>query len=217
MEFTFIQILPLALAASVSPTGLLFIMMILSGEAGLKHGARFLFGAALALTVLGLAVMLLWKQGVSEAGAHRSLASGIADITLGLAVVVLLAKAVFMKKEGSSRMSGGGRRPYFALGILYMATNFSTLIPFIAASRIIGSGYLPPWKELVLLAPLVLITMTMVAFPVAVTWLAPRKSQRVLEPLSRFMSRYGARITEGVFLVIAVYLVIHGVATIRFA
>lgn len=217
MEFTFVQILPLALAASVNPTGLLFIMMILAGEAGLRHAVRFMAGATLTLLVLGVVVILLWKQGVSEASAHRSLASGIADITMGLAVIVLLAKAVFMKKESSSRWRGGGRRPYFALGTLYMVTNFSSLIPFIAASRIIGNGDLPAAKEVILLVPLILIVMIMVAFPVAVTWLAPAKSQRVLGPLSGFMTRYGARITEVVFLVIAVYLLAHGVVTIRLA
>lgn len=216
MGSIFIQILPLALAASVNPTGLLFIMMILSGEAGLRHGARFLTGATLMLVVLGLLVVLAWDKGASEASDHRSLASGIADILLGVAVIVLLAKAIFMKKASSPRLRQG-RRPWLALGVLYMLTNFSSLIPFIAAARIIGDGSLSPWEELVLLVPLILIAMTMVTFPVAANWLAPQKSQRVLEPLGRFMSRYGARITEGIFLVIAAYLVLHGVVTIRLA
>lgn len=217
MEMTFIQILPLVLAASMSPTGLLFVMMILAGDSGVRHGTRFLAGATVTLVILGLLVVLAWNKGASEAGSHHALASGIADILLGVAVIALLAKAIFMKKASSSIHAHPSRRPYLILGALYMATNFSTLIPFIAAGRIIAEDNLEHGGEIVLLVPLILITMAMITFPVLLTRIAPHGSQVVLDPLNRFMSRYGARITEVIFLVIAIYLVLHGVVTIKLA
>ncbi|MEK7816705.1 MAG: hypothetical protein AAB281_00455, partial [Actinomycetota bacterium] len=69
MGTTLLEILPLAAAAAVSPTGLLFVMMILSGSEGAERKAtRFVAGAALFLLALGMIVTLAWTPVIKSAG-----------------------------------------------------------------------------------------------------------------------------------------------------
>ncbi|MFA6001518.1 MAG: GAP family protein [Thermoleophilia bacterium] len=214
MEKTLLEILPLALAATISPTGLLFVTMILTGkDHPKKNSVLFLCGSVIFLIVLSTVISLTYKTTVATAS-HPSTLSGVIDIVLGLLIIMVIGKAViFGKKDKPAKKKR--HRPYLVMGFLYMIINASTLIPYIAASKIITQNNIGLGNALLVFTVLILITMFMISFPVIITILLPGKSERVMKPVRSFMSRYGNQIAQAYFFLIAIYLIVHGIVGIR--
>ena len=215
MQKTLIEILPLALAAAMSPSGLLLVFTILSGKKDPKRGSlAFVLGSMLFLIVLGLLVMLTFNPAVKQAN-HPEKISAIIDIVLGSLILVVTGRSLLVKKKEKKASGKSRKRPYFVIGFFYMVVNTSTLIPFIAASKIIAENSLGPGGSVIAFVYLLVITMSLISLPVIMTFLLPAQSEKILGPLKSFMSRHGARIAQVFFLVIAVYLIARGVVDLR--
>lgn len=207
---TMAQVLPLALAADISPSGLLFVMLILSDkDNGKRKSLSFVVGAFAFLIVLGVAVMLTFKA-VAGQSAHPTKLSGIIDILLGLLILVIVAVSVWRKPVAHPNDRQKRKPPYLALGFLFMITNVSTLIPFIAASKIIASAKLGIPDTSAVFAAVIGITMFMVAFPVFISYAAPKKSDKILGPIQTFMRARGKQVADIYFLAMAAYLIARG-------
>lgn len=210
MTATLIQILPLAIGATFSPSGLVLVVGILSGSENPRRKAfAFVTGSASFLLVLGLAVLLVLKPATGAAP-HSHRVSGIIDIVLGLLIVAIVVHGTISKqheKKGDRRR----RVPYGLLGFSFMLVNTSTLVLYVAACKIIVDGGHGLLRNVLLLAVLIAITMFLIAFPVAIAYAAPRGSERILAPVSALMSRYGNRIASVYFLLMAAYLLVRGV------
>ena len=211
MDKTFLQVLPLAIGATISPTGLLFVMMILSGKDNPKKKAlSFILGATLFLTVLGIIIFFTAKPAI-QATNRPDLTSSIIDIVLGLLIVLIVIKSVFFKKKDKTTEAKKHKKPYSVIGFLYMFINVSTLIPFIAAIKIIAENKLAPLDDSSLVVAVILITMLMVAFPVIITYAMPKKSEAILGPVNGFMSKHGSTIANVYFMLMAIYLIYAGI------
>lgn len=211
MAQTFLEILPLAIGAAISPTGLLFVMMILSGKDNSKKSALgFVLGGTLFLTILGLFIFFTAKPVVNSTD-HPNVTSSIIDIVLGILILGIVVKSVFFKKKNKTDDSKKKKRPYPIMGFLYMFINISTLIPFIAAVKIISMNKLVPWDGIAILLITILITMSMIAFPVVITYAMPHKSQKILGPVNSFMAKNGSKIGNVYFALMALYLIYHGI------
>jgi len=214
MEKTFLEILPLAIAATFSPSGLLFITMILSGkEKAQRHALLFLLGAVIFLLILGMVVMETYKSAIGDA-AHPGDSSGIIDILFGTMIILIITRSLIKKDKPQAEPKKQKKRPFVVMGFLYMIINVSTLIPFIAACKIISENQLGFADSLPLFLFLIAVTMLMISFPVIVTLTMPLKSEKVMGPVKSFMSKHGPRIAQVYFLAIGVYLIAHGVARV---
>ena len=212
------EILPLALAATVSPGGLLFVMMILSGKGNARRNSlMFLLGGSFFLIVLGTVVTATYKPAVSSAGNPGRLA-GVIDIVLALLIAVIIIRSMLTgksPKQPQEENPGPRRqRPYPVLGFVFMLINISTLIPFIAAVKLLADDRLGVIENMPMFAILVAVTMFMIAFPVIISYLVPDRSQKVLGPVESFMSRHGQQIAHAYFLAIAAYLAVKGLITL---
>ena len=211
MERTFLEILPLAIGAAISPTGLLFVMMILSGKDNSKKSALgFVLGGTLFLVILGMFIFFTAKPVVNSTN-HPNVTSSIIDILLGVLILGIVVKSVFFKKKPKTDAPKKKKKPYPIMGFLYMFINISTLIPFIAAVKIISMNKLAPWDGVFILLATILIAMSMIAFPVIISYAMPKESQKILGPVNGFMSKNGTKISNVYFTLMACYLVYHGV------
>lgn len=209
MARTFLQILPLALAASLNPTALAFELVIIGdGASGRRDCSRFLAGAVAFLTVLGLLVMLVFRHTVLPSDHHRNLSAAI-DVALGLAIILLVLRSG-LRRRPARKASTERRRPYMLVGFAFMAVNTSTNIPFAAASKEIADAGLITGEAAMLFVLLVAMTVWMIALPVILSYLAPGLAGRFLERMGRLMERYGAYIVRGSFLLAGFYLVGKG-------
>ena len=209
MQEAFLQILPLALAATISPTGLLLVMAILSGKDNPRRKAlEFILGALLFLICLNQVLTRFFPTAFDRTGNPH--ASAMVDIGLGVLIVLIVAKGIFFPKKKKAEKEKKRKQPYFIIGFFFMIVNTSTLIPFIAASKIISDAKLGSIDEIVLDVFLIVVTMALITLPVAVSYLLPKQSEKILAPISSFMDRHGKMLARLVLLAIAVYLIIHG-------
>jgi len=213
MDATFLKVLPLAIGATISPTGLLFVMMILSGKNNPKKKAlTFVIGSTIFLVLLGLLIFFTYKPIVGHS-AHPDDVSSIIDVVLGLLIILIVIKSVFFKKKDKAKDDDTKhKKPYIVLGFLYMLINISTLIPFIAAIKIIAANKLQPFDDISVVVAVIIITMLMVSFPVIITYLMPKESSKILGPVNEFMSKHGSQIANVYFMLMAVYLIYAGSA-----
>jgi hypothetical protein len=215
MEKTLLEILPLAIAATFSPSGLLFVTMILSGkDRPVKNSVVFLSGAILFLIALGSFIMVAYNSAVTSKG-HPGTFAGAIDILLGLLIIVVIGRSLIFKKKEKTVEKKQGRRPYLIMGFLFMLINASSLIPFIAASKIIAENDIGFVNALIAFIALILITMFMVSFPVLVILLMPGRSEKVMVPVKSFISRHGTQVAQAYYFLIALYLIYKGVTGIR--
>jgi len=210
MEHTFFEILPLAIGSAISPTGLLFVMMILSGKNNSKKNAlSFVLGGTLCLTLLGVFIFFTAKPIVTST-IRPDITSSIIDIVLGFLIIVIVITSVFSKKKSKNDAAKNKKRPYSIIGFFYMFINISTLIPFIAAVKIIAMNKLGDWDGIAILLLTIVIAMCMIAFPVVISYAMPQKSQSILGPVNGFMSKNGTKIGNVYFTLMAIYLIYHG-------
>ena len=211
MDATFLKVLPLAIGATISPTGLLFVMMILSGKDNPKKKAlAFIIGSILFLITLGLFIFFTFKP-IIQSTAHPDVTSSIINIVLGLIIILIVIKSVFFKKKDKPKDDAKKhKKPYLVLGFLYMLINISTLIPFIAAVKIVAANKLHLMDDFWMVGTVIIITMLMVAFPVIITYAMPKESTKILGPVTAFMSKHGAQIANVYFMLMAVYLIYAG-------
>jgi threonine/homoserine/homoserine lactone efflux protein len=211
MERTLLEILPLALAAALSPTGLLFVTAIIGGKGNARRNALlFVVGGIIFLAVLGLVIMLVFNHTVVPSDHHKKLSAWI-DIIFGALIILVVWSSLFIKRKKKATKVKKRQRPYVIVGFFFMMINTSTNIPFAAASKTIADSGLPPPENAVLFIVLVLITISMFAFPVVFSYVAPEKSEVVLGKARTFMQRYGAQLTRAFFIVVGIYLVVKGI------
>ncbi|MDO8736269.1 MAG: GAP family protein [Thermoleophilia bacterium] len=215
MVNTLIEILPLALAATISPSGLLFVTMILSGKENPKrHAVLFLVGSITFLFILGIILLFTFKSALNSAEQPHTL-SGILDIVFGVLVILFIGQSLIFGKKKKPEDKKKHKYPFFVMGFGFMIINTSSLIPFIAACKIITDGDLGAVRAMSLLAILIAIAMLMISFPVIITILMPKKSDVVMVPVKSFMAKHGSVIAKGYFILIAVYLIYHGIVQLQ--
>jgi hypothetical protein len=211
MQRTLIQILPLAVGATFSPSGLLLMMAILSSKENPRRKAlSFLLGATAMLVLLAAIVLLIFRPKVLAA-AHPDWLSGLIDILLALLISMLVLVTAFRKKKQVAHQKKKRRIPYMLVGFSFMLVNASTLVLYIAGCKLISESNLEWLESVVLLFVLIVVTMALVSFPVLISYAMPKQSQRILGPVTSFMTRHGNRVAQVYFMLMAAYLMVHGI------
>jgi len=203
-----IEALPLAVAAAFSPSGLLFVMLIMSGKKGKKGALLFNIGGIAFLTTLIIVFDLAFRViGGGEKHVNPTISSYV-DIAFGILIVFITARNIFKKKSKESKTP---QLPLFVCGFVYMAINLSSLIPFIAATKTLLVSDIAPLPYIISVIILIIVTMSLMLFPVIVEYIIPKQSQKVLAPIEKFMQKHGKILANGYFLVIALYLIIKSI------
>ncbi|GBE57301.1 hypothetical protein BMS3Abin01_00213 [bacterium BMS3Abin01] len=215
MSETLIRVLPLVLGAAISPSGILLVMGILSrggGENQRRKAFSFLVGSTVFLVIVAMVILFLIKPVVPSAVHHGKL-SGVIDIVLGgLIALVVVWSAIFKRAKAKRKKR---KIPYAAVGFSFMLLNTSTLVLFVAACKIVVEGRLGLPETISLFLVLIAVTLSLMAFPVMISYTMPRQSERILGPITSFMSRYGNQVARVYFLLMAAYLAVHGVLILR--
>ncbi len=202
-----IEALPLAIAAAFSPSGLLFVMLIMSSKKGKKGALLFDIGGIAFLTAVVVIFDLLFNFAGGQRHSDPTVSSYI-DIALGILIVFITLRNILTKKKKESKEL---RLPLFICGFIYMAINLSSLIPFIAAAKTLFLSDIPLFPYIISIVILIIITMSLMLFPVIVEYIIPKQSQKVLAPIETFMQKHGTLLANGYFLIIALYLIIKSI------
>ncbi len=210
----FITTLPLSLAAAVSVTSILvFFTIMVAKDKQLENGLAFIVGGILAYTVILLIVLFSFSKAAPPGAPKHAEIHAIADFMLSGLCALLVIKS-FIKKDATDKKKDkkvpGGAFAYLGIGALMRAASANTLPPFIAAVKDVSGAHLSVESSVVICVLIMFITMS----PMIIPWLLfvfnREKAIAIINPISSFLEKNKAKISNTVLIVIAIYLATHG-------
>jgi threonine/homoserine/homoserine lactone efflux protein len=215
------HILPLAVAAALSPFPIVAVVLLLATPRASADGLAFLLGWLVGLSLVG-AVMLLIAGGV-DATENGEPATWVSLLELALGALLL-----FVGIRGfRGRPSGGeqaelpkwmrsldsvGPPKAFGLGLLLSGLNPKNLLLTVAAAAAIAETGIDAGQEVVVLAIYILLGSVGVGAPVVLYFVLGERSHKLLDGLRSWMAANNAVIMAVVVLVIAAKLIGDGIA-----
>lgn len=215
-----LEILPIALAAAISPTSFALIIVLLSLSKRPKtSGTGFLVGSFLVIFVAALLGMIA-AEGVLLTRAEPGPLKIWIDFFLGIIVLyygfkILLTKnAWFEEKELELPTNNKSATSEFlsslVLAMGLFALNFiTTALVFLGGSKIAaaGLGWLGTITSLLVLMS---ITLSMVALPVLIYFVTPKKADKILSKLNKWIKKNGHYLTAILIIIIGLYFLYNG-------
>lgn len=223
-----IKLTPLALGAAVSPVMLAAVILILSGrDRPLRRAIVFALGATVVLGAIGVFALLVLGGGtgggstdVSQGHAH----SDSIDIAFGVLLLALAGRQVARILKGRAKPDvsddeeieasvpkhGTATIKYLAGGAAAMLMNFSTIVIYIPAMRILAGDEYTGTEQAIGFAFVTLVAMALVLVPICLYAVAPGAAARVLEPAGKWTKLHSKEIGAVILFVLGVYLIFKG-------
>jgi hypothetical protein len=212
--YLLLTVLPFALASMVSPLAIITVMAVLSAT---KRRAlkAILFAITYAAVFSAICLLLVGVGSAATIGGKPSSVTAGIDVVLGVILLYVAGRSLI---KGMSTPLARSFDPdamsvvaVLSMGVFFSASNFSSLIPALAASKDIGVAAVPPVDKTVAFVFLLAISLSWVWAPVAVYLVTPNNFDRLLDPVIRFLRRHGGQLMAAVFFLIGLYLVVRGV------
>lgn len=210
-------VLPLALGAAVSPTLLTLQMLILSGSVRPRSRAWAFTGGVAAGIVVYLLVLTTIGKGLSLSSGSGSPTDRTIKIIAAALLILLGLRALLKKSAGgphpsrvAGRLKDAGLRFFFGMGLLGMASNFSSLVLIIPAVHVITNSTVSDLAQGLLLALLFFCTLAPVLLPSLAVSLLGHRSDRALGAMNTFTKTHAHQINAGIAFVFAAILLYAG-------
>ncbi|MBN2168927.1 MAG: GAP family protein [Actinobacteria bacterium] len=201
------------LGAAVSPVAVIALISLMFRTHAKRNSLLFLLGYTLALLSIGIVVVYVLHVGGSG---EKSKLDAYIDLFLGILCLALMTFTLLKKKsrkqhEGEKDLRGSRA---FALGILMMAPNTSTLVIFISGLHVISRSNLSVTCAVMGLILLTFFTLLTLTIPTLLYFVFPKKAGTVLASLQGWLSKHERIIGAAVLLVFGVYLVAKGLTAV---
>jgi hypothetical protein len=210
------SVIPLSIGAAFSPTVLVLIIVILGGKTAPRvRAALIVLGMAITLVFIGLAAGSM-AQAVKSAGSQWKI--DWLDIALGLVLLGLGVKKLITKPKPDSapsrfaKQTGSGVKPvrFLIVGVLAMATDFSSIVLFVPAVRdIVAASLSLPVKIMVGSMPFIAVLLPAIV-PLLAAVLAPETADRVLSNIHGWLGRHSRAISVSLAFIFGAYLLLKG-------
>jgi threonine/homoserine/homoserine lactone efflux protein len=207
------QVVPLALAAAISPVIFLLQLTTLTGPRPVARGAALTAGAAVVLIVLSTLGVALGGTSFSD----NETLKGIVNIVFGVLLVAVGLRALLRPPkpkpaEPEAKPTSVGRS--FVAGAGGMASNLTSFALYIPALALIaGSGLGLGQRGLAALI-ILLVTLMVAWVPLLLVVAAPSASSRLLAALGGWMTRNDRWIQVVLGLGFGIWLVAKGVTAL---
>lgn len=219
-------VLPLALAAAVSPMLMTEQTMLLAAPDGRRRARLFALGVIATLTVI-LGLLAAFGRLISLPK-QPHLSDGL-DIVIGVGLLLLAAGLAYRRRHVQSSSTGtssdaspepaaqdtsSARRGDLGLigfGSFSMATNFTSLALITPIAKDIATSKVELLGRGLVLALVVAIVSLPVWLPQALTRLAPNTAPEALSTLNDLVRRHGAQLVNLALLIAGTYLTLRGV------
>lgn len=214
MPSLLVQVLPFALTAAISPVLLTLEVVILASAHQPKLRAWF-YALGGAIFILGFFFLLLTVLGGLTSTMGQTLAERVIKLVAATALILLGVRQLIPRKTAGEnhtsrvqRVIRDGKAWEFALvGLLGMASNFSSLIIVIPALHRITLSDAPSSEQFLATAELFFFVMLPMLLPVLLITLLGKRADPILHVLNAFMTKYTRQITAIVCLAIGALLI----------
>jgi hypothetical protein len=173
------------------------------------------FAITYAAVFSAICLVLVAVGSAATIGGKLSLVTVGIDVVLGIILLYVAGRSLtkgastpLLRSFDPDAMSVAA---VVSMGVLFSASNFSSLIPALAASKDIGVAAVPPFDKVIALVFLLVIALSWVWAPVVVYLVTPNNFDRLLDPIIRFLRRHGGQLMAAVLFLIGLYLLVRGV------
>lgn len=213
MPHLLLVLVPLGLAAAVSPVMVTEQTVLLAGPKGRRTGLLFAAGSSAVLVTLVAGTLLAGRSLSLPRAPHLDAALDLVIGGLLLALAALLSLWHGGDRESRRRSRERVSQPAaFAFGAFSMATNVTTLALVLPAAKEIAASHVPTWGGLVAAVLLVALADLPAWGPVALESAAPTTAHRLLTLLDRLVHRHGRVLVALLVAAAGAFLVTRGVA-----
>lgn len=204
-------VIPLSLAAAISPTIIAAQLVALSRPtAPLPRSWALAAGCALVLAGYSALALLVAK---STGGSSSPSEAGAIVKLVAAALLIALTAHTLRSPEKPPKPEHPGAHPArqsFALGAALMVANFSSIILYFPAAHEVGTSDVTLTDRVVAFALLYVITLLPAFGPPLVVTLMGARATPLLERLNRFFVVHRRGIGAGICLIFAVILTVAG-------
>ncbi|MCH1865030.1 GAP family protein [Nocardioides sp. CFH 31398] len=211
MEHVLLGVLPLGLAAAVSPVMLTEQTVLMAGRGGRRRSWAYAVGALLVAAAYVAALVALGRS-VSLPALPRL--DGAADVLIGLVLLAIAAavqrwprRAPRPRKQPAHQHGAGGA---FAFGVFSMVTDVTSLALVAAAAKDVAAAGLGGGTTVLLASFLVLLVALPAWLPPALAAAAPGPAARALRAVEGTVRRHSRRIAVVLTAAAGTYLVLRG-------
>jgi hypothetical protein len=203
----------IGLAASVSPVAVMVLASVLSRNNARRNSLIWLLGFASTLIALGVVVVYLFHVGGSGG---TSKVDGYIDIALGALCLLLIPWSLLkrQKEQGPKVEHDLNAFGALSLGCVSMAVNSSTLVIFISGLHVISKARLAAYESALAVATLTIFTLITVLIPMAIYFIFPVKSEKLLASLKTWLTKHKKVIGIGILLIFGIYLLEKGIRAV---
>lgn len=214
------DILPLAGATALSPAPIIAVILILSAPSARRNGGAFVLGWTAGLVAVGTIVLLLSRDGSTDAPGSPSTTSSVVRLAIGLLALGLAARAwrarpargaVAEMPRWMQRIDGMGPAACLGLGALLAGVNPKNLGLTVAAARRIAQAGLGGGEEAITLAVFAAAGTVGVMVPVTLYLLLGARAAGRLERWKTWLSGHNAVVTAVVLAIIGIVLAANAV------
>jgi hypothetical protein len=207
----FMSILPLALASALSPL-ILAVSVTLLAKKNTKAAAALVLGGLLAAAVVAVAGASVAQED-DKAAVKLGFKPEAADLFFGVIFLAFGLKEFFEKPKEQGLPQGAqksrGALKWLAISFVGNITNFDAVLLNFAAVRQIFNAAIPLFNQLSLLVFCDFFFLAPALVPLMLYYAAPAKSERALEPVGKWMAKYGHYLVGMIFVAFGLYLVWH--------
>jgi len=205
MASILIKILPLDLAATLSP-GVLALAIILLGSKNQPKAKALILLLGMLLVAIAITVFGFILGNNVTPGVEPTLTSAIIDAIFGLFFLFYGFKIIL----GPERMIKPREEKVrfwrlFILGFLVSATNFDALFLSFAAAKEVGDAAVHFGAKSILLAVNIFFFTLPIMLPLIIYLLFPEFAGRVLANINRIVLKYSRYILFAMFMIFGIY------------
>jgi threonine/homoserine/homoserine lactone efflux protein len=204
------QVIPLALAAAISPVVFLVQLTTLTGPKPIARGSALTAGAAVVLIVLSTIGVAF---GGTSFSSNETLKAAL-NIVLGALLIAVGLRALLKppktkSAEPDEKPTSVGRS--FVSGAAAMASNVTSFALYIPALALIAGSGLPLGQRGIAALIILLITLMVAWVPLLLAAIVPGASSRLLPTLGRWMTENDRWIQVVLGFGFGIWLVVKGV------
>ncbi len=214
MESLIPKLVITGLAASVSPVAVILLITVMFRGHARRNSLLFLLGFALTLLGVGMALLAILHGTGSGGGPDRM--DAWLDVAFG--VLCFAAIPMVLRKKPKQRAEEGepdlAAWKAFTRGVMAMLINSSTWVIYISGLHEISAADLAFTDTVLAVLILTLVTLVTLIIPIALLFVAPEKSQRMLAKLKDWLDAHNKAIGIGILVVFGAYLLIKGITAL---
>jgi hypothetical protein len=215
------QVLPLAIAAAISPFPIIGVVLMLVSRRARVNGPAFVVGWLAGLAVVGAIGLTVTNAAAAGDGGAPSDGANTFQIVLGALLVV------FAVRQWRKRPRAGEEPPMpkwmsavesftpvkaAGMGVVLSAVNPKNLVLALSAATTIAATSLGGSDQVVAYAVFALIASIGVATPVVISFTMGDRARPILESLKTWLAHHNAAILAVIFLVIGAKVLGQGIA-----